>query len=155
MKEITILNRKVPFIAIIIAFLVIGTASAAVIQHYAVMEGDVTINSPITVSIDGTPVILGEAHTLVIDDISIPPTISETLEFNNTHGSPVDVSLFWILYEADAPYPDMDADTSYWIYDNVETHPVRVGISTYEVSLDIPSYMIGNHKFRIEVNPVF
>ena len=155
MKEITIFKRKVPFITILIALLVIGTASAALIQHYALMEGDVTINSPITVSVDGTVVDLGEPHTLDAEIVTTPDTISETLEFNNTHGSPVDVSLFWILYESGETYPDLNAETSYWIYDNVETYPVEVGISTYEVILEIPSYMIGNHKFRIEVNPVF
>ena len=155
MKEITIFKRKVPFITILIALLVIGTASAAVIQHYAVMEGDVTINSPITVSVDGTVINLGEPHTLVIDAISTPCTIREILEFNNTHGSPVDVSLFWILYESGEIYPDLDASTSHWVYDNVQTYSVQEGISTYEVILEIPSYMIGNHKFRIEVNPVF
>ena len=154
MKEITIFKRKVPFITILIALLVIGTASAALIQHYALMEGDVTINSPITVSVNGTQVDLGEPHTLVIDAMSTPCTISETLEFNNIHGSPVEVSLFWILYEAGETYPDLNTSTSYWIY-NTTTLSIPTDGLTREVSLDIPSYMVGNHKFRIEVNPVF
>ena len=153
-KNIEIMGRKIPFITILISLLVIGTASAALIQHYAVMEGDVTINSPITVSVNGTPVNLGEPHTLDTVIATDGCTISETLEFNNTYGSPVEVSLFWILYEAGETYPDLNTSTSYWIY-NTTTLLIPTDGLIKEVSLDIPSYMAGEHKFRIEVVPVF
>ena len=153
-KNIEIMGRKVSVMAIVVALLLISTASAALIQHYALMEGDVTINSPITVSVDGTVINLGEPHILDTEIATDGCTISETLEFNNTYGSPVEVSLFWILYEAGETYPDLNTSTSYWIY-NTTTLSIPTDGLTREVSLDIPSYMTGNHKFRIEVNPVF
>ena len=153
-KNIEIMGRKVSVMAVVVALLLISTASAALIQHYALMEGDVTINSPITVSINGTQVDLGEPHTLDTVIATGGCTISETLQFNNIHGSPVEVSLFWILYEAGETYPDLNTSTSYWIY-NTTTLLIPTDGLIKEVSLDIPSYMAGEHKFRIEVVPVF
>lgn len=152
-KEIKILNIKVPVVAILITLMVIGTASAAVYQHYATLQGNVTINSPISVTVDGHEIPLGGTHTLVIEDIKPPCTISETFYFNNTYGSELDVSILWILYEYGAPEP-LDASTSYWVYDN-EIVTVPDGTSSFEASLDVPVYMMGDHVFRIDVNPVY
>ena len=151
-KNITFLGKKVPITVILIAFLVISTASAAVYEHYATMEGDVMILSPITVSIDGNEIPLGGNYPFVIEDVMSPCTISETLDFNNTYGESLDVEIIWVLYETNAPIP-LDASTSYWIWDNV-THPVPNGISDYTTSLEVPAYMIGGYTFSIAVNPV-
>ena len=153
-KKIEIFGKKVPFIAILVVALIISTASAAVYQHYATMMGDVAINSPVHVIIDGNPIPLGGTYELTIEDIMSPCTISETFQFNNTYGSPIEVSVLWILYEKDAPFP-LNASTSYWVYDT-EIVTVYTGISAdYTVSLDVPAYMMGDHTFRIDVNPVY
>ena len=153
-KKIEIFGKKVPFIAILVVALIISTASAAVYQHYATMMGDVAINSPVHVIIDGNPIPLGGTYELTIEDIMSPCTISETFQFNNTYGSPIEVSVLWILYEKDAPFP-LNASTSYWVYDT-ETVMVSTGISAdYTVNLDVPAYMMGDHTFRIDVNPVY
>ena len=153
-KKIEIFGKKVPFIAILVVALIISTASAAVYQHYATMMGDVAINSPVHVIIDGNPIPLGGTYELTIEDIMSPCTISETFQFNNTYGSPIEVSVLWILYEKDAPFP-LNASTSYWVYDT-EIVTVSPGISApYTVNLDVPVYMMGDHVFRIDVNPVY
>ena len=153
-KKIEIMGRKVSVMAIVVALLLISTASAAVIQHYAVMEGNVMINSPVHIIIDDEEIPLGGTYNLVIEDVEPPCTISETFYFNSTYGSDIDVSVLWILYETNAPTP-LDASASYWVYDN-EIVTVSPGMSeAYTVSLDIPSYMNGGHTFRIDVNPVY
>ena len=49
-KKIEILGRKVPVIAILMALLVIGTASAAVFWNYATLEGEVVVDAGIYVT---------------------------------------------------------------------------------------------------------
>ena len=153
-KKIEIFGKKVPLIAILVVALIISTASAAVYQHYATMMGDVAINSPVHIIVDGEVIPLGGTYELTIDDIMPLCTISETFYFNNTYGSPIDVSVLWILYEKNAPLP-LNASTSYWVYDT-EIVTVSTGISApYTVSLYVPAYMMGDHTFRIDVNPVY
>jgi len=151
-KQIELFGRKIPVIAIVIAVLVIGTASATVYQHYATVEGNVMILSPITVTVDGHLIPLGGNHNYTIESMTSPCTIIETLTFNNSYGSALDVELLWVLYESEAPLP-LDANTSYWIWDN-ETYSVPNGISNHDVSLTVPAYMMGSHIFAIAVNPV-
>lgn len=152
-KNIEFMGRKISVMAIMVVLLVFSTASAAVYQHYATLQGDVKINAPISISVDGEVIELGRTHTLLIDEMTSPCTIGKTFQFNNSYGSEIDVSVLWILYEADAPQP-LDASTSYWVYDN-ETVTVPVGTSSFTANLDVPAYMIGNHIFRIDVNPVY
>ena len=153
-KNIEFMGRKISVVAIMIALLLISTASAAVYQHYATMMGDVAINSPVSIIVDEVPIPLGETYTLTIDDMMSPCTISKSFYFNNSYGSSIDVSLLWILYEADADFP-LNASETYWVYDT-EIVPVDTGISElYTVSLDVPAYMMGDHVFRIDVNPVY
>ena len=152
-KNITFLGKKVPVIAIVIAFLVIGTASAAVYEHYATMEGEVTILSPIAVTIDGVSIDLGEDYTFFIENMTSPCTISKSIKLNNSHELPLKVELLWVLYESGVEFP-LDANTSYWIWDNITIELVPGIITHHTVSLDVPVYMIGDHTFAIAVNPV-
>ena len=152
-KKIEIFGKKVPLIAILVVALIISTASAAVYQHYATMMGDVRIDSPVHVDINGETIPLGGTYELIIDDVMAPCTISETFQFNNSYGSSIDVSVLWILYEKGASTP-LDTSGTYWVYDT-ETLSVPVGITSFEASLDVPAYMIGDHVFRIDVNPVY
>lgn len=152
-KELIIFKRKIPLILILMTLLVVGTASAAVYSHYATMMGNVSIESPISIIVDDQAIEIGETHTLIIENIISPCTISKDFDFNNTYGSPLEVSVLWILHDKDAPLP-LDASTSYWVYDS-ETVLVPIGTSTFTASLDVPSYMIGDHTFRIDVNPVY
>lgn len=152
-KELTIFKRKISLMAIVVVLLVVGTASAAVYSHYATMMGNVAIDSPISITVDGHEIEIGETHTLFIEDITSPCTISKTFEFNNTYDTALAVSVLWILHDKDAPLP-LDSSTSYWVYDT-ETVSVPVGTSSFTASLDVPSYMIGDHTFRIDVNPVY
>ena len=153
MKTINIFGKNMPIVAILMALLVIGTASAAVFTHYATLEGKVAIESPITVIIDGFEIPLGATYPLTIDNMTSPCIISETMILNNSHGSALDVSFLWILYEDGAPMP-LNPDTSYWIFDN-ETVSVPVGESNFTADLEVPAYMLGDHIFLIEVNPVY
>lgn len=50
MKKIEIFGKKVPVIAILIALLVIGTASAALFYNYATLEGTVKVTNDISVT---------------------------------------------------------------------------------------------------------
>lgn len=152
-KNIEILGRKVSVMAILIALLVISTASAAVYQHYATMMGNVAINSPVHIIVDGETIPLGGTHTFDTEIVTCPCTISKSFQFNNTYGSSIDVSVLWILYETGADFP-LDANETYWIYDN-ETLSVPNGLSDFKASLDVPPYMFGDHKFRVDVNPVY
>ena len=151
-KNIEIMGRKVSVVAFVVALLLISTASAAMYQHYATMQGNVLINSPITVTVDGHLIPLGGNYNYTIESMTSPCTINEILELNNSYGLALEVDLLWVLYESDAPLP-LNANTSYWIWDNV-TYSVPNGVSTYTVSLDVPAYMMGDHTFAIAVNPV-
>ena len=154
-KNVEIMGRKVSVMAIVIALLVISTASAATYRHYATMQGDVAINSPVHIIIGGHTIPLGGTYDLTIEGVMSPCTISETFQFNNSYGSPIDVSILWILYEDRIGVLPLNASTSYWIYGN-ETLSVPTGISTFNnASLDVPAYMIGPHIFSIAVNPVY
>lgn len=150
-RNIEIFGKKVPLIAILITLLVIGTASAKMYEHYATAEGRVMIESPITVTIDGTMIDIGENHEYPMGNMLSPGTINETLYFNNTYGSPIDVEIIWILYETGKS--DLNASTSYWIWDNA-TVQIPEEQSSYEVNLTVPVYMMGDHTFAIAVNPV-
>ena len=57
-KKLNILGRKVPILAVMMALLVIGTASAALISNYATLTGDVTVTNPISVAGDGDSAML-------------------------------------------------------------------------------------------------
>lgn len=48
-KKLNILGKKVPVLAVMIALMVIGTASAALIVNYATLTGDVTVDQTIFV----------------------------------------------------------------------------------------------------------
>ena len=48
-KKLNIFGRKVPVLAVMMVLLVIGTASAALIENYANLSGDVTVTNPISV----------------------------------------------------------------------------------------------------------
>lgn len=152
-SKIEIFGRKVSIATILIVILVIGTASAAVFEHYAKMEGNLSIGSPISVSIDGTEIGLGDTYTLTVDDMTSPCIISETFDISNIHGEPLDVNILWILYETGAE-PPLNADETYWIYDN-ETVSIPSGGMPFTAELSVPAYMIGDYTFSIEINPVF
>ena len=51
-KKLNILGRKVPILAVMMALLVIGTASAALIVNYATLTGTFGVTNPITVNGD-------------------------------------------------------------------------------------------------------
>ena len=150
-RNIEFMGRKISVMAIVVALLVISTASATVYTHYATTQGSVTIESPITVTVNGAEILLGHNHNYTFESMSSPCTISETLYFNNTHGSALNVSLLWMLYEDNNPDP-FNASTSYWIWDN-ETYLVPMGKTSHPVSLDVPAYMMDEYIFSIEVNP--
>ena len=151
-KNIKLLGKKIPITVVLIAFLLISTASAAVYTHYATMEGKVTIEAPITVSIDGTEVALGVPHEYDIENMISPCTIAKIITFNNSYSSDIDVELVWVLYE-DNNNDQFNPSTSYWIW-NEKTHTVPMGLSSHPVSLDVPIYMAGEYIFAIAVNPV-
>ena len=151
-KNIEIMGRKVSVMAIVVALLLITTASAATYRHYATLEGDVSINSPIHIIVDEEEIPLGGTYTFTIEDTFPRSTIGKTFQFNNSYGSEIDVSIFWILYEPDKL--PLNASTSYWVYDN-ETVTVPVGISSFTAELYVPAYMMGEHVFQIDVNPVY
>ena len=94
-KKLNILGRKVPILAVMMALLVIGTASAALILNYATLSG--TFNVDETLTVNG-----GVSETITFNEIGVG-----TFTIEN-EGDGTDVYLKTRLYLD----PDGDGDGS-------------------------------------------
>ena len=92
MRKVNILGRKVSVLAILMAVLVIGTASAAIFMNYATLTGQVTVSNDISVTdYEGNPIIIGGDGDL---NFNSPATFT----INNVGTEPVIVDLLTTLY---------------------------------------------------------
>ena len=90
-NKIEIFGKKVPVIAILIALLVIGTASAAVFSNYATLKGTATVTNNISASLgDGTPINLGGEGVVDFNDEVV-------FTINNGNEEPIIVNLVTTL----------------------------------------------------------
>ena len=93
-KKIDILGRKIPVLAVVMALLIIGTASAALIVNYAVLTGTVEVTNPIGVAGDT------DATTLSLSDDG-----AATFTVTNSDPDAIDVEVVTTLY---LNVPDID-----------------------------------------------
>ena len=87
-KKLNILGRKVSVLAVMMALLVIGTASAALIVNYATLSGTFEVTNPITVTgSDFEAGIGGGAGVFTItntDETTVPVDVLVTLSLDAT-----------------------------------------------------------------------
>lgn len=150
MKTINIFGKNMPIIAILMALLVIGTASAAVFYNYATLEGEVEITSPLKVTtlVGSEMVDVDVGATVIVDVITTgyPYDVSASFGFNNSYGSALNVSIYMELNDS--------SDTL--IYNNyIESYPVVPGSSSYTATLDIPDQAIldGTYTYKVIILP--
>ena len=177
MRTINMFGRKMPVLAILMAALIVGTASAAVYSHYATLEGTVEIGSPITVTpcdeggnpiLDEgeNPIIIGYGddiyYELIVEDIMAPDTIDIDLIINNAHDDNVTIKIQTTVYDPELGWPSRASgdpnDVFYWSNGSLVTaigldEGEGDGETLYTSSTFIPSYVIGTHVVRIEVMP--
>ena len=100
MKKIEIFGKKVPVIAILIALLVIGTASAAVFLNYATLSGTVDVSNGISVTdSDGD---IFEANGEGVLNFESPAVFT----INNANNEPAIVNLVTTLTLDTVPVDD-------------------------------------------------
>ena len=163
-KKIEIFGKKVPVIALVIALLVIGTASAAVFMNYATLTGTDVIDGPsiYVIDSDGNIVPTGDDGDL---NFSSPATFS----INNTADTNVTVELNTTLSVTNSTGSTVNDDGITVVYSgdgvNVTTDPVTVvvpaadteeGQSVVTVTLIYaPNIMAGNCTVTVDVDPIF
>ena len=123
-KKINILGRKVPVLAVIMVLLVIGTASAALIDHYATLSGDVTVAETISVTGNGDPIPNGEIGSITFTDEMATFTID-----NDGDGTSVNLVTTLFLDESAEAITDTEGITITYV---VNADPLQ----TYELTGD-------------------
>ena len=155
-KKLNILGRKVPVLAVMMALLVIGTASAALIVNYATLSGTYEVGETITVVGNnvsneneilfngdgkgnftitnvGSPVNVTVNTTLLLEDVMVIDTEGITVTYN-------------------PGVPNIPDDTN-GVYEDVfvmaftEDTVVTVTLGT------IPGVVAGNYTLEVDVNP--
>lgn len=91
MKTFEIFGKKVPFIAVLMALLVIGTASAAVFMNYATLSGTVEVSNGISVTDSNGETF--EANGEGVLNFSGPTTFV----INNANNEPTIVNLVTVI----------------------------------------------------------
>jgi len=152
MKKIELFGKKVPIIAIIMAVLVIGTASAALFYNYATLRGDIEVTNAISVSdYDTDPIEIGGDGELIFSSPA-------TFVVNNDGNEPVIVDLVTTLYLEDVLVTDEEGLTvDYSVLDGtgVEEGLVLVppGGLTIDVEFDaVDNAIPGTYTVQVEVN---
>ena len=170
-KKLNIFGRKVPVLAVMMALLVIGTASAAVFLNYATLSGDVEVTTPISVTEAGgeSPLAIGGSGNLYFDS---PPA---SFTINNDGTTSVDVMLVTTLMEVtitgtpeepvetlvEIPTEHLDyfsvvyteTGTATVIDDDVSV-PVPASGLMVDVELVTASNVEGTYRVTVAVNPV-
>ena len=159
-KKIEILGRKVPILAVMMAILIIGTASAAVFLNYATLSGNATVGSSVSVfdsgDIDVTGTITGvldfnSPATFTIKNTGdVPVTVELAGTIDAVEPSPVDTEGLSITYAGVDVTTDGDITTVI-----VPTGTVAdPGISTITVTLEaVPNIQPGTYTVTVTVNP--
>ena len=153
MKKIEIFGKKVPLFAILIALLVIGTASAAVFLNYATLTGDFdVVGDGISVTdSDDLELGLGESGIL---NFSSPATFT----INNDGTIPVIVDLVTTLYLDDVLVTDEEGLTvDYSVFEGTGVEEGLVLVPPGGLTIDVePSYarnvIPGTYTLQVEVN---
>ena len=158
MKQYKILGRKVSVLAIIMAVLLIGTASAAVFQHYATLSGTITVTNDISVTDDdGDLIPIGDLGDLRF-------TSPATFTINNGGDEPVIVELATSLHLDTLLVTDETGLTvDYSVIEGTGVEggngigvPILVppGGLTIDVEFDaVDNAIPGEYRVQVDVNP--
>lgn len=152
-KKISILGKKVPILAIFMAVLIIGTASAAIFTHYATLDGNIEVTSPVFV----TGVEIGGSGNL---EFGSPASF----EISNDGDIPVIVELattvtYTGIHEAEHATDSSGVYVDYDVIENgdiVEQGDVLVppGGLTVHVNFDTDEFIYpGTYNVQVEVKP--
>ena len=170
-KKLNIFGRKVPVLAVIMAVLIIGTASAALIVNYATLTGTYTIDETITVAGDGTTADLiditdgtaiftitnkGDATSVNVDTtlyLDVPETmpIDKTMEDYMV----TDTTGITITYTPPGTAPD-DTSGNYVLVNvpiSVGTPTTPVGTPVTVTFVAVPGVVTGDYTIQVEVKP--
>ena len=164
-KKIDILGRKVPILAVMMALLVIGTASAALISNYATLTGDVTVTNPITVNggietitftegvatfniaNSGTEPVLVNLDTKLYFNVVNPVPGDELI---NTEGTTIEYNTVEAIDVVGVAPDD--------VYDgNYVSVPLTVPVGGIDVIVTFdadPALEVGTYTIQVAVNPV-
>ena len=152
MKKIEIFGKKVPLFAILIAVLVIGTASAAIFMNYATLTGEIDVTHSISVSdYDTDPIALGGDGELIFASPA-------TFVVNNNGDEPVIVDLVTTLFLDSVEVTDetgLAVDYSVINGSDVEEGMVLIppGGLTINVEFDaVDNAIPGTYTVQVEVN---
>ena len=171
-KKINMLGIKVPVIAILIALLVIGTASAALIVNYATLTGEVAVYNPIgvidgdntllprgtdgvinfdgngvaTFKIDngGVPANVNLVTTLMLDQDG-PATLYEPVEVTDTEGITITYTIGGASYPLTGVKGQVLPD---------QTIPLATAYNTITVTFDgVAGLETGIYSIIVAINP--
>ena len=158
-KKFEIFGRKVPILAVVLAVLIIGTASAAVFMNYATLSGDVDVIADISViDSDGDVIPIGDSGDL---NFSSPATFTIV----NNGGASIDVDLVSTITEFNgtAYNPIPEGEKGYYsveilhgttvLVTNNGTIPVPTTDLTLDVKLVTAPNVNGTYNVKLEINP--
>ena len=168
-KKLNILGRKVPILAVMMALLVIGTASAALILNYATLTGTFTVGETLSVTGNDVAIPNGEAGAITFD-----VTSGEAIFTIDNDGADTSVNLVTTLFLDANELPISDArgititygvDTSIsQSYELTGTADAGIlsqdilvdsGLNTVTVDFDQdPALVTGVYTIQVAVNPV-
>lgn len=176
-KKLNILGRKIPVLAVMMAILIIGTASAALIVNYAVLTGEVTVTNPVTIT-DGANTAVASGGTGVLTFVE-----DEAGFTIDNGGDPANVNLVTTLYlglPTAENMPDDESESNYIVADTEgititytlsgvdypligeaglalsdQVIPIGSGANVIAVVFDAdPGLMTGTYTIQVEVNPI-
>ena len=130
-KKYEIFGRKVSVLAIVMAILIIGTASAAIISNYATLTGTVTVTDEIYIHNHAGLIPFGTSVTLVDGDI-LEIGIAETFTIHNDDTTIVTLQLNGIIEPVETDGPNTYGLSITYSGTDVTTD-ATTGITTVEV----------------------
>lgn len=169
-KKFNIFGRKVPVLAVVMAVLIIGTASAALIANYATLSGTFEVGETIVVTSDGDTILNGETGTIVFNESG---GANFTIA-NSGDGTTVNLNTTLLLDEGTGPVVvdntegitityEIDTDTEDpYILIGLENQlipdqviPIANGDNLVTVTFEgDPALVTGNYTIQVAVNPV-
>ena len=152
MRTISIFGRKMPILAILMAALIVGTASAAVYSHYATLTGTVNVGSPLIITFNDEDVPTGSIATMNLGQVMYPDSVDAAFQYENVYTDSIYVDIYTILYEADGTTEVTRAPDEI----NVELAQTEPDTPVeYFVSIDMPEGWIinGDHILSIQIKP--
>ena len=164
-KKIEIFKRKVPILAVVVILLIIGTASAALIANYAILNGtyevkqtvfvvgDNEANTKMTFGTDGvgTFIIINTGNDTEVE-------ILTTLYLNLPDPTPEDVSPYEVTDVEGITISVNGIDLVYgeenYLPAIVQVLSGEPGITHVTVTFDsVPAVIPGEYTIQVEVNP--